>query len=80
MERNSIVVRLEAIPAAVPDLAVARKRLEERLSLTGLLLELEIRMETVRRLATDERTLKFRRMISRVGTPEDMNLPLKGGL
>ena len=78
VERNRIVVRLEAIPGAVPDLAAARKRLDERLELTGLRQDLEIRIESVPHLSTDARTAKFRRMISRVGIPEDLDQSLRG--
>ncbi len=77
VERNTIVVRLEPIPGAVPDLVAAQKRLEERLALTGLRQDLEIRLETVTRLATDVYTSKFRRMISRVGIPQDLDQPLR---
>lgn len=78
VERNRIVVRLEAVPGATPDLAAARKRLDERLALTGLREDLDIRLETVPYLTTDARTSKFRRMVSRVGIPEDLEQPLKG--
>lgn len=77
VERNSLVVRLEPIPGAVPDLLAARKRLDERLALIGLQNELEIRIESVPRLATDANTSKFRRMVTRVGIPEDLDQPLK---
>lgn len=77
VERNSIVVRLEPIPGAVPDLVAARKRLDERLALIGLQQELDIRLETVPRLATDAHTSKFRRMVTRVGIPEDLDPSLK---
>ncbi|WP_395748916.1 phenylacetate--CoA ligase family protein [Prosthecobacter sp.] len=73
VERNSIVVRLEPIPGAVADVVSARKRLDERLALVGLRDELDIRIESVPRLLTDVHTAKFRRMISRVGIPEDLD-------
>lgn len=77
VERNRILVRLEPIPGATPDLAAARKRLDERLELAGLRQDLDIRIEAVQHLATDARTAKFRRMISRIGIPEDLDPSLK---
>jgi len=77
VERNRIVVRLEAIPGATPDLAAARKRLDERLELAGLRQDLDIHIEAVQYLATDVRTAKFRRMISRIGIPENLEPSLK---
>jgi phenylacetate-CoA ligase len=77
VERNRILVRLEPLPGATPDLAIAQNRLNERLAPTGLRGELEISIETVPRLAPDARTAKFRRMISRVGVPEDLDPTLK---
>lgn len=76
--RNRIVARLEPIPRATSDLAAARKRLDERLELTGLRQELDIRLESVPHLTTDARTAKFRRMISRTGIPKDLDPSLKG--
>jgi phenylacetate-CoA ligase len=78
VERNRIMVRLEPIPGAVPDLAAARKRLDERLELTGMRQDLDICIESVPHLSTDARTAKFRRMISRVGIPEDLDQSLRG--
>lgn len=78
VERNSILVRLEPIPGATLDLAAARKRLDERLELTGLSQELDIQIVSVPRLGTDARTAKFRRMISRSGIPEDLDPSLRG--
>ena len=78
VERNRIVVRLEPIPGATPDLVAARKRLDERLELTGLRQELDIRIESVPHLTTDAHTAKFRRMISRAGIPEDLDPSLRG--
>lgn len=77
VERNRILVRLEPIPGATPDLVAARKRLDERLELAGLRQDLDIRIEAVQHLATDARTAKFRRMISRIGIPEDLDPSLK---
>ncbi len=79
MERNRIVVRLEPMPGATPDLVAARKRLDKRQELTGLRQELDIRLESVPHLTTDARTAKFRRMVSRAGMPEDLDPSLKGG-
>jgi len=78
VERNRIVVRLEPIPGATPDLVADRKRLDERLELAGLWQDLDIRLESVPHLTTDARTAKFRRMVSRVGIPEDLDPSLKG--
>jgi phenylacetate-CoA ligase len=77
VERNRVVVRLEPIPGATPDLSTARNRLDERLAPTGLRPELDISIETVSRLTSDARTSKFRRMISRVGIPDDLDPSLK---
>lgn len=77
VERNRVVVRLEPIPGATPDLTTAQNRLDERLAPTGLLPELDICIETVTRLTTDVHTAKFRRMISRVGVPDDLDPSLK---
>ena len=77
VERNRIIVRLEPIPGAAPDLALARTRLDERLATTGLLNDMEISFEVVPRLKTDAHTAKFRRMISGLGVPEDLNPALK---
>lgn len=77
VERNRVVVRLEPIPGASPDLTTARSRLDERLAPTGLRPELDISIETVPRLTSDARTSKFRRMVSRVGIPDDLDPSLK---
>lgn len=77
VERNRVLVRLEPLPGASPDLHLARSRLDERLAPTGLRPELDITIETVPRLATDAHTAKFRRMISRVGIPDDLDPSLK---
>lgn len=79
VERNHLVVRLDSIPGATPDLVAGRKRLDERLELTGLRQELDIRLESVPHLTTDARTAKFRRMVNRAGMPEDLYPSLKGG-
>jgi len=77
VERNRIIVRLEPLPGTVTDLDMARSRLDERLAPTGLLRDLQITFEVVPRLKTDAHTAKFRRMISRVGAPEDLDPALK---
>ena len=77
VERNRIIVRLEPIPGTTTDLDLARRRLDERLTITGLQHELQISFEVVPRLKTDAHTSKFRRMISRVGVPEDLDAALK---
>ncbi|WP_395746949.1 phenylacetate--CoA ligase family protein [Prosthecobacter sp.] len=77
VSRNSIVVRLEPVPGATPDLIAAQRRLEERLALTGLRQDLDIRIEPVSHLEADPHTSKFRRMITRVGIPEDLDQPLR---
>ncbi len=79
VERNRIVVRLEPMPGATPDLVAARKRLDKRQELTGLRQELDIRLESVPHLTTDARMAKFRRMVSRAGMPEDLDPSFKGG-
>ncbi|HBJ85280.1 MAG TPA: hypothetical protein DDZ88_15675 [Verrucomicrobiales bacterium] len=68
---------MEPTPGASPDLKTARSRLDERLTLTGLRPELDITLQTVPHLKTDEHTAKFRRMISRVGVPDDLDPSLK---
>jgi phenylacetate-CoA ligase len=75
--RNRILVRLEPIPGATPNLAAAQRHLNERMALTGMQQDLEIQIEAVTRLETDAFTSKFRRMISRVGVPEDLDPALK---
>lgn len=77
VERNRVVVRLEPLPGAMPDLALARRRLQERLAPTGLLPEVDIAIETVPRLLADARTAKFRRLVSQVGAPSDLEPRLK---
>jgi len=77
VERNRIIVRLEPIPGTETDLNAARTRLDERLATTGLQRDLQITFEVVPRLMTDAYTAKIRRMISRVGMPEDLDPALK---
>lgn len=77
VERNRIIVRLEPIPGARPDLTLARTRLDERLTLTGLLQDVHISFEVVQQLMTDTSSFKFRRMVSRVGVPKDLDPALK---
>ncbi|MFL5331361.1 MAG: phenylacetate--CoA ligase family protein [Gemmataceae bacterium] len=73
VERNRIVVHLEAMPGAVPDLDVARQRLDERVGTTGLRELLEIQVELIPRLSADPETGKLKRMVSRVGIPSDLD-------
>lgn len=77
VERNRILVRLEPVPGTTPDLKQARKRLDERLATTGMQSEIDIELQTVPRLEIDPHTAKFRRMISRVGIPDDLDPSLK---
>jgi hypothetical protein len=71
-ERNTIVVRLEALPGAEVDTDEVLKRLRERLSSVGLREHLDVRIEFVPKLDWDWRTGKFRRLVSRVGPPSDL--------
>jgi phenylacetate-coenzyme A ligase PaaK-like adenylate-forming protein len=71
-ERNRFLVRLELLPGAIFDEARARRRLDERLDTVGLREDLEIKLEVVPRLGWDDRTGKFRRLVSQVGPPEDL--------
>ncbi|MDI1315337.1 hypothetical protein [Prosthecobacter sp.] len=77
VERNHIIIRLEPIPGATPDLPLARTRLDERLTITGLLHDIQITFEVVPQLTTDAHSAKFRRMISRVGVPADLEPSLQ---
>ena len=77
VERNRVIVRLEPMPGAAPDLTTARTRLDARLAATGWQHELHISFEVVPRLMTDAHSAKFRRMISHVGVPDDLDPALK---
>jgi phenylacetate-CoA ligase len=70
--RNRVRVRLELLPGATLDRERARRKLEERLETVGLRGEVEVELEVVARLDWDPRTGKFRRLVSRVGPPEDL--------
>ena len=74
-ERNHIVIRLEPVPGTVANLNAARQRLEERLRVIDWpeSAPLSFSFEAVPHLATDEKTAKFRRMISQTGQPEDLD-------
>src|SRR5262245_25061248 len=72
-ERNRILVRVEMLPGAVLDRARALQKLAERLETVGLRDEVEIDLEVVPRLGWDAGTGKFRRLVSLVGRPEDVD-------
>jgi phenylacetate-coenzyme A ligase PaaK-like adenylate-forming protein len=75
-DRNRVVIRVEALPGAEVDLRRAAARVAERLGLTGFTpADLHVELETVATLAADDRTGKFRRMISLVGPPTDLPRP-----
>lgn len=73
--RNRVRVRFELLPGATLDLGRVRRKLDERLGLAGFGGELGVELEVVPHLAIDARTGKFRRMVSRVGQPDDLNRP-----
>jgi phenylacetate-CoA ligase len=80
VERNRIVVRVELLPGATFDAARARHKLDERLQTVGLRGELEVELEVVPRLVWDPRTGKFRRLVSSVGPPADLDQGQPGGV
>lgn len=74
--RNRVVVRFEPLPGTTVDLGRARRRLDERLGMAGFNPgDLEVEMEVVPSLVADGRTGKFRRMVSLVGPPNDLEQP-----
>jgi phenylacetate-CoA ligase len=75
-DRNRIRVRFEPLPGAELDLGRVRDRLDHRLALAGFGEELDVEFEVVSRLDADDRTGKFRRFVSEVGPPEDLNRPV----
>jgi phenylacetate-coenzyme A ligase PaaK-like adenylate-forming protein len=79
VERNRFVVRLELLPGAAFDQARARRKLDERLDTVGLRGELDVELTVVPRLDWDQRTAKFRRLVSLVGPPVDMPQPSHEG-
>jgi phenylacetate-coenzyme A ligase PaaK-like adenylate-forming protein len=70
--RNRVLVRLELLPGTTLDRERARRKLDDRLETVGLRGEVEVALEVVPRLDWDPRTGKFRRLVSRVGPPEDL--------
>lgn len=70
-DRNRVVVRVELLPGATLDRAAAERRIAERLGLAGFRDEVAVDLVIVPRLASDAGTGKFRRVISRVGPPDD---------
>jgi phenylacetate-coenzyme A ligase PaaK-like adenylate-forming protein len=78
--RNRIAVRVELLPGATLDGARARRKLDERLETVGLRGELEVELEVVPRLTWDPRTGKFRRLVSLVGPPADLEQGQPGGV
>jgi phenylacetate-coenzyme A ligase PaaK-like adenylate-forming protein len=73
--RNRILVRFELLPGAELNAEQVRRRLDERLGLTGLAGVLDGEFEVVPRLAADPGTGKFRRLVSLVGVPDDLDQP-----
>lgn len=72
-DRNRFLIRLELLPGATLDEARARHKLDERLETVGLRGDLEVALEVVPRLEWDARTGKFRRLVSLVGPPADLD-------
>jgi phenylacetate-CoA ligase len=74
VERNRVVVRVEPLPGAAVDLDRAAARLAERMALAGFTAaDVHVEVEATAALGADERTGKFRRMVSLIGPPDDLN-------
>jgi phenylacetate-CoA ligase len=71
-ERNRFQLLLEPLPGAVVDALRARQLLHRQLEACGLQGVIEVDLQTVRALDADPATGKFRRVVSLVGTPEDL--------
>ena len=74
-ERNRIRVRLEPLPATELDPAGTRRTLMEKLRMYGLPEGVAVDLELVPAFGPTTATGKFRRIISRVGTPADVVAP-----
>ncbi len=70
--RNRVAVRLELLPGATLDGPHARAALDRQLELYGFRGVLEVALEVVPRLVADAATGKFRRIVSLVGPPADL--------
>ena len=70
VERNRIRVRLEVLPGQALDEPHARRSLDRQLEMYGFRGLVDVSLEVVPRLEADPSTGKFRRIVSRVGAPD----------
>ncbi len=77
-DRNRVQVRLELLPNTTLDETHARRILDRQMALYGYRGRLDVALEVVPRLEPDSKTGKFRRMISLVGVPDDLDHEARG--
>jgi phenylacetate-coenzyme A ligase PaaK-like adenylate-forming protein len=70
VERNKVVVKLELLPGQTLDEAHAWWSLERQLRMYDFLGKLDVTLQVVPRLVSDQGSGKFRRMVSLVGAPD----------
>ncbi len=71
-ERNRVRVRLEILPGAEFDLPRAQGMLDRQMEMYGFRGLVDVKLEVVPKLAADPKTGKFRRVVSLVGPPPDL--------
>jgi phenylacetate-coenzyme A ligase PaaK-like adenylate-forming protein len=71
-DRNRFLVRVELLPGASLDEPHLREALNRQLEMYRFRKVVSVRTEVVDRLGPDPNTGKFRRIVSRVGTPADL--------
>ena len=78
-ERNRLRVRLEVQPNTRPDADRVSTVLRHQVDQTGLGGDVDFEVEFVPRLEADPSTGKLRRIVSRIGPPDDLERVLSGG-
>ena len=78
--RNRITVRLELLPGATFDEPNAWRALNRQMVMYGFHGLVEVDLRLVPRLEADAATGKFRRIVSLVGPPDDLDAPAPGRL
>ncbi len=76
--RNVLTIRLELLPGKELDEAHAWSALNRQLEMYGFRNLLKVDLQVVPRLGPDPRTGKFRRIVSEIGPPADLEARLSG--
>ncbi|CAN5756529.1 hypothetical protein BH23PLA1_BH23PLA1_10030 [soil metagenome] len=74
--RNALTIRLELLPGATLDAPHAWNALNRQFDMYGFCNLIKVELQVVPRLGPDPRTGKFRRIVSEVGPPADLEARL----